>query len=61
VFDAAVGGLGGCPYAPGAAGNVATNAVHDRLTALGYQTGLDRAVLDKAAEMARAMRLDRDA
>ncbi|WP_288941914.1 hydroxymethylglutaryl-CoA lyase [uncultured Roseovarius sp.] len=56
VFDAAVGGLGGCPYAPGAAGNVATEAVHDRLTSLGYATGLDRAVLDKAADMARAMR-----
>jgi len=56
VFDAAVGGLGGCPYAPGAAGNVATEAVHDRLIALGYETGLDRDVLDKAAEMARAMR-----
>lgn len=56
VFDAAVGGLGGCPYAPGAAGNVATEAVHARLTALGYQTGLDAAVLDRAAAMARAMR-----
>lgn len=56
VFDAAVGGLGGCPYAPGAAGNVATEAVHDRLTALGYDTGLDRAVLVEAADMARAMR-----
>ncbi len=56
VFDAAVGGLGGCPYAPGAAGNVATEAVHDRLTSLGYATGLDRTVLDKAADMARAMR-----
>ena len=56
VFDAAVGGLGGCPYAPGAAGNVATEAVHDRLIALGYETGLDRAVLGKAADMARAMR-----
>jgi hydroxymethylglutaryl-CoA lyase len=56
VFDAAVGGLGGCPYAPGVAGNVATEAVHDRLTALGYETGLDRAVLEQAAEMARAMR-----
>ncbi len=56
VFDAAVGGLGGCPYAPGAAGNVATEAVHDRLTKLGYETGLDRGVLDKAAAMARAMR-----
>ncbi len=56
VFDAAVGGLGGCPYAPGAAGNVATEAVQARLTALGYQTGLDAAVLDRAAAMARAMR-----
>src|SRR6056297_354347 len=61
VFDAAVGGLGGCPFAPGAAGNVATEAVHDRLVALGYDTGLDRAVLDKAADMARAMRRDRNA
>ncbi len=56
VFDAAVGGLGGCPYAPGAAGNVATEAVHDRLTALGYATGLQSEVLMRAAEMARAMR-----
>ncbi|MFY0597348.1 MAG: hydroxymethylglutaryl-CoA lyase [Cognatishimia sp.] len=56
VFDAAVGGLGGCPYAPGAAGNVATEAVDARLKALGYDTGLDAAVIDQAAEMARAMR-----
>jgi hydroxymethylglutaryl-CoA lyase len=56
VFDAAVGGLGGCPYAPGAAGNVATEAVHDRVTELGYDTGLDRDVLVEAAAMARAMR-----
>ncbi|NVK15405.1 hydroxymethylglutaryl-CoA lyase [Leisingera daeponensis] len=56
VFDAAVGGLGGCPYAPGAAGNVATEAVHKRLTELGYHTGLDADVLDEAAAMARAMR-----
>lgn len=56
VFDAAVGGLGGCPFAPGAAGNVATEAVHARLTALGYDTGLDAAVVGRAADMARAMR-----
>ncbi|MET4101968.1 hydroxymethylglutaryl-CoA lyase [Roseovarius sp. MBR-78] len=56
VFDAAVGGLGGCPYAPGAAGNVATEKVHERLVALGYETGLDRDVLERAAAMARAMR-----
>lgn len=56
VFDAAVGGLGGCPYAPGAAGNVATQKVHERLLALGYETGLDAGVLACAAGMARAMR-----
>lgn len=56
VFDAAVGGLGGCPFAPGAAGNVATEAVHARLAALGYDTGLDAAVVGRAADMARAMR-----
>ncbi|MBO6896275.1 MAG: hydroxymethylglutaryl-CoA lyase [Shimia sp.] len=56
VFDAAVGGLGGCPYAPGAKGNVATEAVDARLKALGYETGLDTTVLAQAAEMARAMR-----
>ncbi|SHJ65793.1 hydroxymethylglutaryl-CoA lyase [Shimia gijangensis] len=56
VFDAAVGGLGGCPYAPGAAGNVATEAVHERLTTLGYHTGLDASVLTQAAGMATKMR-----
>ncbi|MGI3210513.1 hydroxymethylglutaryl-CoA lyase [Roseovarius tibetensis] len=56
VFDAAVGGLGGCPFAPGAAGNVATEDVHDMLTARGFETGLDREVLERAAGMARAMR-----
>lgn len=56
VFDAAVGGLGGCPYAPGAEGNVATEAVAGRLAELGYDTGLDAGLLDEAAALARAMR-----
>lgn len=56
TFDAAVGGLGGCPFAPGAAGNVATEAVAACLADLGYQTGLDGAQLEIAARMARAMR-----
>jgi len=59
VFDAAVGGLGGCPYAPGAKGNVATEAVAERLASLGYDTGLDMAVIAEAADMARAMRIER--
>ena len=60
VFDAAVGGLGGCPYAPGAAGNVATGAVARHVEALGYATGLDLELLEQAAVMARAMRKERD-
>ena len=56
VFDAAVGGLGGCPYAPGAAGNVATEALAEWLAGQGYQTGLDAAILTEAARMARNMR-----
>lgn len=56
VFDAAVGGLGGCPYAPGAAGNVATEAALARIEGLGYATGLDGAVILRAARMARRMR-----
>jgi hydroxymethylglutaryl-CoA lyase len=56
VFDAAVGGLGGCPYAPGAAGNVATESVAAHLARLGYETGLDMAVLTEAAAMAQALR-----
>ncbi len=57
VFDAAIGGLGGCPYVPGAAGNVATEKVHEHVTRLGYSTGLNTQVLEKAAGMARAMRV----
>lgn len=56
VFDTAVGGLGGCPFAPGAAGNVATERVHAHLTALGYDTGLDAEIVAQAAAMAREMR-----
>ncbi|MFA8440678.1 hydroxymethylglutaryl-CoA lyase [Yoonia sp.] len=56
AFDSAVGGLGGCPYAPGAPGNVATEAVLALLDRLGYETGIDRDVIAQAAEMARAMR-----
>ena len=56
VFDASAGGLGGCPYAPGAAGNVATEAVARMLVARGFSTGLDLAALDKAAAFARSLK-----
>jgi hydroxymethylglutaryl-CoA lyase len=56
VFDGSAGGLGGCPYAPGAAGNLATEALVGRLEALGFATGIDRDALARAAGMARGMR-----
>jgi len=47
TFDASVAGLGGCPYAPGASGNAATEDLVHMLQAMGYETGLD---LDAVAE-----------
>lgn len=41
VFDTAVGGLGGCPYAPGASGNLATEDLAYMLNAMGIETGID--------------------
>jgi hydroxymethylglutaryl-CoA lyase len=56
VFDAAIGGLGGCPYAPGAAGNVDTLAVARHLAGRGYETGLSLERLEEAASLARGLR-----
>lgn len=56
VFDTAIGGLGGCPFAPGASGNVATELVQEHVTGLGYDTGLCSETLAQAAEMAQKMR-----
>ncbi len=50
VVDSAVGGLGGCPYAEGASGNVATEAVLEMLHGMGIETGVD---LDAVKEAAR--------
>ncbi|MEK1931596.1 MAG: hydroxymethylglutaryl-CoA lyase [Pararhizobium sp.] len=56
VFDASVGGLGGCPYAPGAKGNVDTLVVDRYLKARGFETGLVEDALEKAADFARGLR-----
>lgn len=56
VFDASIGGLGGCPFAPGAEGNVATEDVQEHITGLGYDTGLSSEILAEAAVMAHKMR-----
>lgn len=45
VFDGAVGGLGGCPYAPGAAGNLATEKLVAYFEGRGVSTGVDAAAL----------------
>jgi hydroxymethylglutaryl-CoA lyase len=50
VFDTALGGLGGCPYAPGAPGNLATERFVDFCEAMGISTGVDR---DRLAEARR--------
>ncbi len=50
VFDASVAGLGGCPYAKGASGNVATEDVVYLLDGLGIQTGIDLAKLAAVGE-----------
>ncbi|KRE20470.1 hydroxymethylglutaryl-CoA lyase [Bosea sp. Root483D1] len=50
VFDGSVSGLGGCPYAPGAAGNLATERLVAHFETKGIATGIDRARLDAVAE-----------
>jgi hydroxymethylglutaryl-CoA lyase len=52
-FDASIGGLGGCPFAPGASGNVATEDVVMMLEQMGYDTGIDLDRLMRAAELAQ--------
>lgn len=49
TFDSSIGGLGGCPYAKGASGNVATEDVNYLLTQMGYKTSLDVNKLLEAA------------
>jgi hydroxymethylglutaryl-CoA lyase len=54
-FDASVGGIGGCPYAPGASGNVATEEVVHMLHDMGIDTGIDLDRLIETAEMAEKL------
>jgi len=54
-FDASVGGLGGCPYAPGASGNVATEEVVHMLHDMGIDTGIDLAALLEVAAFAEKL------
>ncbi len=51
-FDSSIGGLGGCPFAPGASGNVATEDVAVMLEQMGMETGIDSARLLEASDLA---------
>jgi isopropylmalate/homocitrate/citramalate synthase len=54
TFDASAGGLGGCPYAPGAPGNLATGSLLQMLDGVGIDTGVSRPALDAAAAFIRS-------
>ncbi|CAI8404893.1 MAG: hydroxymethylglutaryl-CoA lyase [Luminiphilus sp.] len=54
-FDASAGGLGGCPFAPGAKGNVATEDVVMLCESIGYETGLDMPKLLEAVALLSEM------
>jgi len=54
-FDVSLGGLGGCPYAPGASGNVCSEGIAHALECMGYDTGIDLALLIAAAQRLPAL------
>lgn len=54
-FDSALGGFGGCPFAPGAHGNLATEELVRHLHAAGHDTGIDPGALATAAQLARSV------
>jgi hydroxymethylglutaryl-CoA lyase len=55
-FDASVGGLGGCPYAPGATGNIATEELIHMVEDMGVDTGIDlEAMIEAAADAERVI------
>jgi len=53
-FDSSIGGLGGCPFAPGATGNLATEDLVFMLEESGFETGIDMAALRAAVAVAEA-------
>jgi hydroxymethylglutaryl-CoA lyase len=55
TFDAAVAGLGGCPYAPGAAGNLASEDLVYMLHGMGIETGIDLEALIRAGQVAERL------
>ena len=54
-FDSSIGGLGGCPFAPGASGNVATEDVAMMMEQMGFDTGIDLDALLRASDLAEEL------
>lgn len=59
-FESSIGGLGGCPFVPGAAGNIATEDLCYMLDAMGYKVPIDLNKLQKADEFLEAVGLELD-
>lgn len=55
MFDSSIGGLGGCPFAPGATGNIATEDLVHMLEAMGIQTGIDLPKLLQCAKLVQSI------
>ena len=55
TFDTSIGGTGGCPYAPGAAGNLATEDLASMLADMGVETGIDLDKLIEAGALAQEL------
>jgi hydroxymethylglutaryl-CoA lyase len=54
-FDSSIAGLGGCPFAPGASGNVATDDIVMMLQQIGFDTGIDLGKLMQASDLAQTL------
>ena len=55
IFDSAAGGLGGCPYAPGARGNCATEILCEMFRRMGIETGIDQAKIEETGKYAETL------
>jgi hydroxymethylglutaryl-CoA lyase len=55
IFDGAAGGLGGCPYAPGAKGNCQTEVLVEMFHRMGIETGIDQEKINSAGEYAQTL------
>ena len=55
IFDSSAGGIGGCPFAPGAKGNINTESLIDRLENCGYKTQIDKNKLTKASSFVKGL------